>query len=709
MLKRLGKLTLLTVGMLMVFISCTDDTNDTPPEEAKDFIDFASMEGYFNPIIQGMKLNLAPANDIRRSGDLLDSSDNKSVIYTYIDQPVKTNNTEAVYKFGDEQFFGVEITGTGNSRQLKFVFEKSPDGKSGFFISSAAVTFNSELTINTIPVVVDNFTNLAIGGGYKFLDQEFFSISGNDMIDDDNHTLFTYNNRFIDNKTHAVYQSTSVVNSNQFVGVILTSTTTSRTLDFYVAGTAQNPEYFATAEAVTFNTKATQSMPANSFLDNAAGRSFQLVIDFKDKVTKLANDGDILFKGTTYKYVSSTEPLQAVYKVAETSKFFGVVINEDTLDFYLDNSSNTAAYWTVESDVKFVQGAEAILAARTPDGSFIKGVPSGNVTDVADQVPDSGKLSGVYKNSQAYLLADNKSKGNAGTLFIGTVDSIGPIGTSSQVAANAVANIIPHSLQVLGATPYIISPVVTEIKMFDKEGEIIDVADGFVSNFPASSYAIGTSTNGKTYLATNNNVKQRAQIRELTGAGMGSEKLLATTNLIPTSVTGMGTEVYVAGTVGEDVIVNTGTGTSSVIATVTGKDGKLLVLNEVLYLVVRDGTVSKMYKISSKVAYSVTGDSLPAYVESIVADDKYVYVVTRLNGGVNLITSAYTLSDITLAKIADATYVPIIANVVPSLVSLGSDLGVVVFDIETIFGDKVIRYNNFVVSDTPFQMPASGY
>ena len=709
MFKRLGMLMILAIGSLMVFISCADDTTDTPPEVAKNFIDFATMEGYSNPIIQGMKLNLAPASDIRRSGDLVDSSDNMSVIYTYIDQPVKSNNTEAVYQFGEEQFFGVEIIGTGKDRQLKFIFEKSPDGKSGFFISATTVTFDKALTINDIPVMIDNFTNLAIGGGYKFLDQEFFSISGNDMIDDDNHTLFTYNNRFIDNKTHAVYHSTSVVNSNQFIGVILTSTPTSRTLDFYVDGTAQNPEYFATAEAVTFNTKATQSMPVNSFLDNAAGKSFQLVIDYAGKVTKLANDGDILFKGTTYKYVSSDAPIHAVYQVGVTSKYFGVVINKGTLDFYFDNSSNNSIYWDAPTDVRFVEGAEAILAARTPDGSFIKGVPSGNVTDVADQVPDSGKLSGVYKNSQAYLLADNKSKGNAGTLFIGTVDNIGPIGTSSQVATNAVANIIPHSLQVLGATPYIISPVITEIKMFDKEGEIIDVADGFVSNFPASSYAIGTSTNGKTYLATNNNVKQRAQIRELTGAGMGVEKLLATANFVPTSVAGMGAEVYVAGTVGEEVIVNTGTGTSSVIATVTGKDGKLLVLNEVLYLVVRDGTVSKMYKISSKVAYSVTGDSLPEYVESIVADDKYVYVVTRLNGGVNLITSAYTLSDTTLAKIADATYVPIIANVVPSLVSLGSDLGVVVFDIETIFGDKVIRYNNFVVSDTPFQMPSSAY
>ena len=709
MFKQLGKFMLLAVGMIMVSVSCAEDAKNETPEEAKDFIDFATMEGYSNPIIQGMKINLAPASDIRRNGDLLDNADNKSVIYTYIDQPVKSDNTEAVYQFGDAQFFGVEIIGTGKERQLKFVFSKGTGDVSEFFTTSGAVTFDATKTVNTIPAVINNFTNLAIGGGYKFLDQEFFSISGNDMIDDDNHTLFIYNDRFTDNKTHAVYKSTSVANPNRFVGVILTSTAISRTLDFYVAGTAQAPEYFTTAEGVNFNIKATQNMPPNTYLDNAAGKSFQLVIDYDGNVTKLANDGDIVFGATTYDYVNSTNPLQAVYKVAETSKFFGVVINEDTLDFYLDNSSNTAAYWTVENDVKFVQGAEAILATRTPDGSFIKGVPSDNVSSVADQVPDSGKLSGVYKNSQAYLLADNKSKGNPGTLFVGIVDDIGPVSMSSQVATNAVADMISHSLQVFTTDAYIVSPVSTEIKMFDKEGELIDVADGYLSSLTAASYAIGTGANGKTYLATNDNVNQRARIHQLTGAGISAQILLATTNLIPTSVTGMDSEIYVVGTVGEDVIINTGTGTSSVIATVTGSDGKIFVINDVLYLVVKDGATSKMYKISGKVAYSVTGATLPENVESIVSDDKYVYVVTRTDVGANLIASAYTLSDTTLTKIADTTSIQVIASVTPSLVSLGSDLGIVIFDVENIYSNKVIRYNHFKVSGTPFQMPASGY
>ena len=162
MFKRLGMLMILAIGSLMVFVSCAEDKadDDIPPVDFADFTAFAAMEGYANPIIPGMKLNLVDALRVN-SGDLIDNADNKTIFYTYVDQPVKTDNTQAVYKFGDAQFFGVKVSGEGSGKALTFVFEKTADDKSAFFTTAAAVTFDVALTKNSIPASIDNFRNLA--------------------------------------------------------------------------------------------------------------------------------------------------------------------------------------------------------------------------------------------------------------------------------------------------------------------------------------------------------------------------------------------------------------------------------------------------------------------------------------------------------------------------------------------------------------------
>ena len=264
MFKRLGMLMILAIGSLMVFVSCADDKDDDDPVLFSNFIDFATMEGYNNPIIPGMKLNLVDPLRVN-SGDLIDNADNKTIFYTYVDQPDKDDNTEAVYRFGANQFFGVKVSGEGSGKVLTFVFDKTADGKSAFFTTKVGVTFDADKILTTIPVVIDNFTNLAAGAGYKFLDQEAFMVSEGNMIDDDNHTLFVYDNYLADNKTHAVYKSTSVVNPSQFIGVMLVSNVNPRVLKFYVDGTVQNPTYFPAAGDVNFDTEATDKLPTKSF------------------------------------------------------------------------------------------------------------------------------------------------------------------------------------------------------------------------------------------------------------------------------------------------------------------------------------------------------------------------------------------------------------------------------------------------------------
>ncbi len=711
MFKNLWKLILLSVGMLTIFISCADDKkDDTPADEVKDFIEFAAMEGYVNPIIRGMKVNLADSSLDKTSGDLLDSSDNKTVFYTYVDQPDKYNNTRAVYRAGANGFMGVEIIGTGTDKQLKFIFNKNNENVSEFFENGKAVNFDATKTTTTIPDVIDNFVNLAAGGGYKFLDGESFFISGTDMVDDDNHVHFTYNNYLNDNKTHAVYQSSSSVNSNQFIGVILESSDSPRVLDFYVDGSAENPQYFTTADTVNYNNKATTKLPTKSYLDSTAGKLFQLIISYDGRLTLIGSSGDIYNYGKIYKYVSSDSSLTAVYQVTGKNEYFGAKINDADLDFYFDNNSNTPTYWTSPNAVKFVEGADAILATRALDESFVDDMPNDNITTIEAEVPVDGFISAQYKNDTVYILADNNTKGGSGTLFTGVADEVVVIGKSSQVATEATANIRSSSLQVIGTTPYIISEDSGSIKMFDNAGVIRDVANGYVNEVFASTYSIGAEVSNGFYLATNNLGTTEGKVSKVTASGISSDTIaLASNNLTPTSVVGIGDDIYIAGTVGSDVIVNkvvTTTKTATVFATVKGSDGKLFVFNNTLYLVVVDES-KKMYKLVSGSSMLVNGSILPIDLESIVADDKYVYITARTSNSTSLKSIAYTLNDTTLSEVTDAIDITVVATVTPSLVSLGVDLGVVIIDVEAIDGKNLIRYNHLKVFDKPFTMPVS--
>ena len=706
MFKRLGMLMILAIGSLMVFVSCAEDKadDDIPPVDFADFTAFAAMEGYANPIIPGMKLNLVDALRVN-SGDLIDNADNKTIFYTYVDQPVKTDNTQAVYKFGDAQFFGVKVSGEGSGKALTFVFEKTADDKSAFFTTAAAVTFDVALTKNSIPASIDNFRNLAAGAGYKFLDKEAFIISGDNMIDDDNHTLFTYNNHLADNKTHAVYKSTSVVNPSQFLGVILVSSSNPRVLKFYVNGTAQNPTYFPTAGDVNFDTEATDKLPTKSFLDEAAGRSYQLIIENNGVLTKLEDNGDIVHGATTYAYVSSADPLTAVYKKGAT-EFFGVQIDEAKLNFYLDNSSDPAigAYWTAENNVKFVEGTGVMLAKGTPNSALLNGSPSVNITDVDGQVPTTGVIASLYKNNELHLLADNKTTGQSGTLFKKVINDPTLSVVASEVATNAVTEMKFNSLQLIGTTLFIVSKDDTNVNIFNADGTLISRKIGFDNSVKAHTYAIGANSGDKFIMASNNTSGNAGKYRIVESTGFQGTPLgLIDTSMVPTSVIGFNEYVYMAGNVAGDVKIIKSLGSSILLDPITGSNGKLIEIKGMLYLIVTDSG-TKMYKITEDTNAIVTGATLPVDFESIVADDKYVYITSRATNGTTLIPTVYTLSDTTLTKVADAATMTI-ANVSPAVVSLGSDLGIAIVDVENIGGKNVLRFNNLIVSDGPYVMP----
>ena len=711
MFKQLGTIIILAIGAITFLNSCGGNDKDaTPPSKAKSFIEFANMQGYDNPIIKGMKVDLAPSSDVRWSGDLIDNEDNKSLFYTYVIQPDMSNYTKAVYKYSDNKYFGVEVLGTGDSRSLKFVFDNMSDNKSGFFTAVNAVNFDPADTKNSIPALVDNFTTLVEGGGYKFLDTEPFSMSKNNLVDDDHYNvLYTYDNVLGDNKTHAVYKSSSVVNDDQFIGVELINDSNPRVINFYVNGSSDTPGYFPTAEEVVFINKATQHMPQNSFLDKVAGKKFQLIIENEGVLTMLGGTvetaGDIVDGRVTYKHVSDKSPETAVYQKDGENKFFGVKINEGNLDFYFDNSSSNPVFWTTANDVTFLSGADAILATRIPDSALSPRVTSDNITADTSAVPSAGIMSILYNNGTLYLATDNNSSGQPGTLFTGVSDSIGIVGTSSQIATNAVVGMIQNSLQLIGTTLFIVSKDDTNVNIFNADGTLISRKIGFDNSVKAHTYAIGANSGDKFIMASNNTSGNAGKYRIVESTGFQGTPLgLIDTSMVPTSVIGFNEYVYMAGNVAGDVKIIKSLGSSILLEPITGSNGKFIDINGVLYIVVTDGG-TKMYKITDSGETIVTGDILPMDLESITTDGTYVYITSRATNSSTLQSSVYTLVAGALSKVADAVDISIDGAVTPAVVSLGKEFGLLIIDVENIGSKNVLRYNNLIVSDGPFVMP----
>ena len=722
MFKQLSKLMLLALGVLTVFAACSDDDSGTTPAPAPgpetydNFTHFAGMKGYTNPIINGMKLNLD-----NNTGTIVDGFDNKTLFYTYVDQPVKTNNTQAVYKFGDAQFFGVEVLGTGDTRQLKFVFNKGTGDVSEFFTTSGTVTFDATKTVNTIPAVIDNFINLSAGTGYILPGGKSFSIVGGNVVDAGNHILFTYNNKLSDNKTHAVYQSTNVLDPNEFLGVELVNTASPRVIKFYVNGTASAPTYFASADDVVFTTEATTSLPELSFKENVAGKSYQLVITKLGTLTKLGDTtptaGDILFNTKTYTVAEEKTSTTAVYKNPDADEYFGVEVDGAKLNFYFDNSTTaTGAYWTDMANVKFASANGVLLATRTINGGFgvtDNSIPTATLTQA--NVKTNGAVSTVYKDNIAYTLADNETLDSGGTLFKNVINGKTVTTTSSNVTGTIVDNMISTSLQFIGDDVFLavqdgVDAGFANVEFFKSNGDPISLVSSN-QKVLCESYAIGAGSindNDGFFIATL--ASNQAALSKVTVDGVQTGKNLYsdTKAMDPKSVVTIGTDVFIGGIMNATTPVINKMTAESVPSNITGNlpattaNIKLFAIGTALYVV----SGEKLYKdndprdniyVWTEVVGSVVSN---AVTTSIVADETTVYF-TRTDA----MTEVYHVDTTanTVTKLAESDPVGEEAAIDPGVVALP---GMGIFKVYVGDGSpEDLKYSNPMLYNKAYTMP----
>ena len=710
MFKKIAMLIILLISSATIFISCgIGQKNGIPPSKAKNFIDFAAMDDYSNPIIRGMELDLLPSSNLRWAGDLMDSEDNESVFYTFIRQPDKRFNTQAIYKYGESQFFGVEIIGTGTDKKLKFVFDNTTDNRSVFFETEELVNFKESETKNSIPESIDNFVNLSAGAGYKFLNEEQFSLSNNSIISDDN-IIYVFDDELGDNKTHAIYKSTSIVSDHQYIGAELMNDDTPRRIEFFVNNLSSNPEYFYSASDVVFQNQAIQYMPKNTFLDNAAGKTFQLIIENIGTSTLLGDTvetaGDIIHKGITYEYVSEGSSSTAVYKRVGANAFFGVEIDDDKLNFYFDNSSGDPIYWTTSGSVKYQSGTDAIIATRPRNSALSRRVPSDNITTLAGQVPSDGIISMLFDSNKIYVAVKSSVAGQSGTLFTGVFDPLGVIVTRSQISSTAVSNMNSNSLQVVDDKLYIVSRVGDKVKIFNKKGGQLPDKVGYDNEITTTNYVVGASANDEFVIASNGSSESTGKYRKIGKNGFISNPIeLKEASIVPSSIAIVFSDIFVAGTSDKMVKVNRVSGNSSIIASLTGSDGKLINIGNVLYIILTNNGATEMYKLMSGYSDKVLGAVLPFDLESVVVDDKYIYATSRVPNSNLLETYVYIVYNTTLIEVAKGDDIDIVGSVTPAIVSLGSELGILIVDVENIGGKNVFRYNNLIVADGPFIMP----
>ena len=721
MFKQLSKLMLLTLGVLTVFAACSDDDSGNPPAPAPgpetydNFTDFAGMKEYTNPIIQGMKLNLD-----NKTGVMVDGIDNKTVFYTFVDQPVKTNNTQAVYKFGDAQFFGVEVLGMGDAKQLKFVFNKGTGDKSEFFTTSPAVTFDATKTVNTIPVAIDNFTNLAAGTGYSLPSDIPFSIVDGNVVDGSNHTIFKYNNELSDNKTHAVYQSTNVLDPNEFLGVELVSTSSPRVIKFYVNGTASVPTYFATADAVVFTTEAGTSLPEQTFIENVAGKSYQLATEKDGTLVKVNGEagtaGEITTDGTLYKVQEEKTTTTAIYKVGDTAKYFGVEVDGAKLNFYFDNSTTpTGDYWTDPTQVKFASANGVLLATKTIDGAFgvtDNSIPTATLTQ--DNVKVTGAVSAVYKNDTVYVLADNETTLDGGTLFKNVISGKTVTTTSSHVGGTIIDNMISTSLQLIGDDVFLAvqdgaDSAFANVEFFKSNGDPISLTPAN-QKVLCSAYAVGAGSindNDGFFIATLDSGQAALSKVTVDGVQPGKNLYSDTKAMVPTSVVSIETDVYIGGIMNTTTPVINKMTADSVPSNITGDlpattaDIKLFAIGTALYVV----SGAKMYKDNNPrdAVYKwteVTG-TVPTntLTTSIVADDTTVYFTKTDDNSVAYKVDT-TANTVTLLATDDT-----IANaaVIPSVVVLP---GMGIFKVYLGDGSpNKLQYSNPMLYNKTYTMP----
>ena len=716
MSKLLKKLILLALGslsVLSIFAGCTEEEKEsvnTNPDGFNSYIDFAKMDNYASPIVLGMKLNLAD------NGNLIDSADNKTVFYTY-DNQSEGNNTRAVYSAGKEKFFGVEVSGTGADKKLNFIFFNNSDTPE-FFKQKTSIDFDdSNNIVNTPPLGANRFMDFVQGAGYTLPDGTNVTISGNDIIENDNGlTHFRYHDDYSkDNRTHAIYKKPY---RDHFIGVELIATANSRELKFYVQ---DNNKYFNNWNVVDFYSPVTV-LPPKEFLDNVAGYDFQFVIDNEGDRNQGNKIGDIHVGGIDFgtgtqllfKYVETKSLTTAVYSPKDKlDKYFGVKINDtdsSRMDLYFDNRTggDKGVYWSNKADVKFEQSADVLLATKTINSEFHKnsdtsvGVPDKNI-------PTAGEISvastGTKEAFKTYILVSNQDN-KSGSLFLKVGSNFVPTNIHSVTSAGIRTN----SLQAIGDKLFIVYEKDKTITVYDNKSNPVAGTSTIINT---TDFAIGKGDDTSFYIATKNSSgSDTSNLHKVTTAGIQTSTPLASSTMQPKSLTMLGSDVYVAGIVGGKATVNKVSGTTSTDITdlnlpaTNVTDINLITVEDTLYAVV-NANANKIFKLDNTATpkwVDVTGTAtLLADTKSVLTDDKFIYITSGVK--TTFKSSAYKFgADGNIIKVGGDHGVEDLTDVIPGAIILPDKQLYILGAIDIGWG-LYLNQTYYNVGDKVFPMP----
>ena len=476
-----------------------------------------------------------------------------------------------------------------------------------------------------------------------------------------------------------------------------------------------------------------------TFLENVGGKSFSLVNNMTGGKNFVLDNGSIKSddnQSIQFRYDNSTSSTTAVY-IESDGNYFGVeyVADNKALNFYLAKDGTNAKYWATAAAVKFVAGTDVLLAAKTPNAVFVNGPFTDNVTTVTTQIPNTDAISAVFSSDfKLYALADNETPDGKGTLYTGGIVGGSIAVTGKQLPANLLEAMTVESLQLIGGvTPVIINHDQTEEKLYIYEadgtaptagtGEAVSL-DISTTTDPLKPYAIGVEHVAVTDNAGTTKL-HKISVTGFTTAGA----TLAT--MTPTSVVAMGTtNILVAGYAGnmstsaviDNVTIADGSKTSLSLTGITTTNVitvKLLVYGTDLYAFV-GGDTNDIYKLNGTAWTAVTAIdntgtpvTLPTTISSVDISGSVMYI-TSIDAAADPITStttAYLITPTALVKISapnptDGVITNVINDVFPAIVSLPIGLGILVIDVENLGGTaKVLRYNQFMATDAPFQMP----
>ena len=398
-----------------------------------------------------------------------------------------------------------------------------------------------------------------------------------------------------------------------------------------------------TEEVKKEENKEEKPVEVTSFLENVAGKKFQLVIN-KEGFRNIVNEkGDIyavdMADSTSellFKFVEAKSSTTAIYSPkSKPTKYFGVKINDldnSRLDLYLDNKAGggRGVYWSNKTDVKFESSKDVLLATKSINETF-KMELTISVDILDENIPASGEISiastGARNNSKIYILAGNRD-GNSGSLFLQAGEKFVP----TKITSVTSAGIRTNSLQAIGDKLFIVHNKVNTVTIYDNKSKPITGTSAITNT---TDFTIGKGDDTSFYIATLNAV---ANLYKVTTAGIQTPVPLTSNTMQPKSLTMLGSDVYVAGIVGDKATVNKVSGTTSTditdlnLPTTDVTDIKLIAVEGYIYAIVENTTASKIFKFDNTATpkwTDLTGSiTLPTDIKSVRTDGSVIYTIS---------------------------------------------------------------------------------